>query len=126
MQIVVTILDDRQEAQGRGRNSYAREGSNATVSSDQRLQACPLCHQKRATATKLRSVAVGQRPSSRWAGPEFCQCRLACAGRFGHRFKKFRLSHQLALPGRVNFPPPRFGWMPPIFDSETVINGAER
>jgi len=47
-------------------------------------------------------------------------------GSFGHRFKKFRLSHRLALPGRVNLPSPRFWRMPFVFDSEAVINGAER
>ena len=35
-------------------------GSNATGSSDQHLQSCPLCHQKRRSAAKLRSVAMGQ------------------------------------------------------------------
>ena len=33
---------------------------------------------------------------------------------------------RLALPGRVNFPSPRFGRTPRVFDSEGVINGIER
>ena len=36
------------------------DGSNATGSSDQYSQSCPLCHQKRRSAAKLRSVATGQ------------------------------------------------------------------
>ena len=36
-------------------------GSCATGSSDQHFQPCPLCHQKRRPAVKLRSVAKGQK-----------------------------------------------------------------
>jgi hypothetical protein len=66
-----------------------------------------------------------QQPSGRPIGPKFRQCRLARTGGFGHRFKKFRLPHRLALPGRVDLPAPRFGRMPFVFDRKAVINGAE-
>ena len=39
---------------------FTQAGSNATGSSDQHLQSCPLCHQKRRSTAKLRSVAMGQ------------------------------------------------------------------
>jgi hypothetical protein len=35
--------------------------------------------------------------------------------------EKFRMPHRFALPSRVNFPSPRFGWTTFVFDSEVVV-----
>ena len=64
--------------------------------------------------------------SSGLVSPEFRKRSFAHTGSFGHRFKKFRLPHRLVLSGLVNFPSPRLGWAPFVFDSEGVVTHRRR
>jgi hypothetical protein len=74
----------------------------------------------------LRQIRRPVTPSSGSVGPQFRQCRFACSGSFGHRFKKVRLQHWLALARRVNFPSPGSGWTPFVLNGEGVIKRVER
>jgi hypothetical protein len=123
-------LPERSKAPAPAVQSPPQRTENALLKALARAHRCALSRSALGqfpdpAATSQEPADGPIRPSNCSAGLEFCQSRLACTGSFGHRFKKFRLSHRLALPGRVNLPSPRFWRMPFVFDSEAVINGAE-
>ena len=58
-------------------------------------------------------------------GAEFRQFCFARSGSFGHRLKKLKFSHWLALARGVNLPSPGSGWSPFVLNGEGEIRRVE-